>query len=252
LKLRGSRFVISIETELGGKGERIARTLAEKLHIPCYCSEILVEAAKISGISEKLLKRYEEKRVRHAYDLSAMDASSIYLPPSSDFQAAQIAACREIAERENCVLVDHHCGIALADFQDHIRIFIHGSREVRLLNFTSEHHVDPLLMRKIFLKKERQRKKYFRSANPHWGEAKYYDLSVNATHGTLDELADHIVDFLQNKAAEDLLPPYHGARAQRLIKSAEVIYLEDYRKRMAQRKSLSMGKPQNNTEIERD
>ena len=248
MKLRGSRLVISVETELGGKGERIARTLAEKLHIPCYCSEILAEASKISGISEKLLKRYEEKRVRHAYDLSACDASSIYLPPSSDFQAAQIAACQEIAERENCVLVDHHCGIALADFRGRIRIFIHGSREARLLTFTREHHVDPVLMRKIFLKKERQRKKYFRSANPHWGEAKYYDLSVNATHGTPDELADHIIDFLRNKAEMDLAPSRHGARAQRLIKSAGVIYLEDYRKRMAQKNSLSKGKLHNNTE----
>ncbi len=207
MKLKKDRLVVSVETEPGSRGEQIAEELAQTLHIPCYGSEILDEAVKISGIPHRLLKKYEEKTVHTAYDLTAEDESGLRMPPARNFLLAQIAACREIAERESCILVDHHANASLSDREDHVRVFVHADQRDKELNYAVDHNIDFSKAKSVFAKEERRRRRYFRGVSRNWGKAGNYDLTVNSTHGTPQAIASHIVDYIQNLTEEELVHP---------------------------------------------
>ena len=207
MKLKKDALVVSVETEPGSRGTQVAEELAGTLGIPCYGQEILEEASKISGISMKLLKRYEEQNVRSAYNLNAEDESDILLPPARMFLMAQIAACRALADRQSCVLVDHHANTALNDLDNHVRVFVHADKESREEQYAFEKHMTPGSAKKALAKEERRRRRYFRSVSKNWGKAGNYDLTVNSTHGSPQTIAGHIVDYLQNLTEDSLVHP---------------------------------------------
>ncbi len=207
MKLKKESLVVSVETEPGSSGTAISKELAKILGIPCYGKEILEKASQISGISLKLMQRYEERNVRSAYDLTAKDESEITLPPAGVFLMAQIAACRMLAESGSCVLIDHHSNIALGDRKDHIRVFVNSDRESKEKQFAFENNLDPSKAERIYKKEEHRRKKYFRYVNKNWGKAGNYDLTVNSTHGTPHILAEHIAEYIQNLTEDKLIHP---------------------------------------------
>lgn len=207
MKLKKDTLVVSVETEPGSRGGEVAAELAGTLGIPCYERAVLDEASKISGISLKLLQRYEERNVHTAYRLDAEDESDIMLPPAKVFLMAQVAACRLLAERGSCVLVDHHSNAALSDRENHVRVFIHADKDAREEQFALENNLPPEKAVKALAKEERRRRRYFRSVSRHWGKAGNYDLTVNSTHGSPKAIAGHIVEYLQNMTEENLIHP---------------------------------------------
>ena len=198
MNIKKENLVITVEGELGSREEALANQLAEMLGMNCYSSEILTEASHISGISEKLLRRYETHPVRQAYDLLAEDESRLHLPKASDFLSAQLAACRRLAETGAGILVNHHANTALAGLANHFSIFVHASHESRLREMQ--------LSESAFKAQDRAHRRYFRSVSRHWGEADHYDLTVNATDTPVEVLAANIVRYLENLSQEMLAP----------------------------------------------
>lgn len=207
MKIERERMVLSLESELGAGGEELAGALGRLLRLRVLSGELLEEASKLSGIPLKLLRRYEEKRLRHAYDLTATGEDDLRLPPARDLLAAQMAACRKAAEEGPCILVDHHANAATADLPDAVSIFVHADRESRLRRVAREKGQSPEKAAHAFDKAERERTKLFKSVAPKWGRASNYDLSVNATGSTPEQLADHIVRYLETVTREDLVHP---------------------------------------------
>ena len=56
------KFVITIGREYGSGGRFVGKLVAERLGIPFYDSELLVKAAKDSGLSEAIFKSFDEKK----------------------------------------------------------------------------------------------------------------------------------------------------------------------------------------------
>ena len=88
MKINKDNMIITVDTELGSNGEAIARALAQQLNVPCYAGEILDKAAELSGISARLLHRYDGRVVHAAYDLLAQDASALKMRSAADFVPA--------------------------------------------------------------------------------------------------------------------------------------------------------------------
>lgn len=207
MKLKKERLVVSVETEAGSRGSEVAEELAETLRIPCYKEEVVREASRISGIPVKLLKRYEDRTAHSAYDLTAEDESEIRIPPAKNFLMAQIAACRELAERRSCVLVDHHANAALSGRDNHVRVFVHADPEIRQKEYAAENGIEPGKEKKALAKEDRRRRRYFRSVSRNWGKAGNYDLTVNSAQGSPSAIAGHIVDYLQTITEDRLVHP---------------------------------------------
>ena len=207
MKIEKSRMTLTVEGETCAGAEDVAAELAKLLKLNCHGEDILTEAAKLSGIPMKLLKRYETRRVRQAYDLTAEGEDTLHIPAEKYFLAAQVAACRKIAAEGPCVLVDHHSNAALADDDDHIGIFVHADREDRLQTYAARRRQLPEQARRSFLREDRERTRCFRTLSRDWGKAPGYCLTVNASHTAPDVLAQHIVRYLETVTQEELVHP---------------------------------------------
>lgn len=227
MKINRDHLVLTVEGELCAGTEAVARSLAKKLRIPCHTDEILEEAWRISGISRKLLKRYESKPVRSAFDLTASGEDEMHIPPARAFLLAQIAACRELAEQGPCVLVDHHSGAALADHQDHFRVFVQAERGRRLYEYALRRGFSLEKARRSFDREDRLHDVNFRQAFSKWGKASSYDMTVNTSTVPPEILAAHIIRYLETVTQERLIHRT-DAKTQRLIKQADIVYLEAF------------------------
>ena len=207
MKIDWNKLVITVEGELCAEQEALGAALANVLHMPCYRGEILETANRISGISWKLLKRYEEKPVRSAYDLTASGENDLHMPPARDFLTAQIAACRELAEEGPCILVDHHANAAISDRADHLSVFVHVDRDLRLLEFARRHGLSPQEAKPRFAREDRVRSRYFRSVFPGWGKAGSYDITLKAGGIVPEELTNHVIRYLEAVTRERLVHP---------------------------------------------
>jgi len=207
MKIDWNKLVITVEGELCAEQEALGAALANVLHMPCYRGEILETANRISGISWKLLKRYEEKPVRSAYDLTASGENDLHMPPARDFLTAQIAACRELAEEGPCILVDHHANAAISDRADHLSVFVHVDRDLRLLEFARRHGLSPQEAKLRFAREDRVRSRYFRSVFPGWGKAGSYDITLKAGGIIPEELTNHVIRYLEAVTRERLVHP---------------------------------------------
>ena len=207
LKLDKNKMAITVESELCAGGEEVAEALADMLKLKCHSDEITGIASKLSGISRKLLRRYEAKRVRQAYDLSAESEDALHIPAEKYFLAAQVAACRTLADEGPCVLLDHHSNAALADRENHVGIFIHGDREDRLNNYAKKHLQTPYRARRDFNREDRERTSCFRALSRDWGKASNYCLTVNSSRASAQTLAQNIVRYLETVTQEELVHP---------------------------------------------
>jgi hypothetical protein len=207
VKLDKNKLAITVESELCAGGEEVAKALAGMLKLKCLSDEITGTAAKLSGISRKLLRRYEAKRVRQAYDLSAESEDELHIPAEKYFLAAQVAACRTLADEGPCVLVDHHSNAALADRENHVGIFIHADREDRLNTYARLHWQTPFRARRSFNREDRERTGCFRTLSRNWGKASNYCLTVNSSCATTETLAQNIVRYLETVTQEELVHP---------------------------------------------
>jgi len=205
--MRGKKgFVISVESELASYGEEIARELAVAIDVDYYTDEIIQKAVQLSGIPERLMRRYEEKTVWAAYDLMATDEGAIKLPRTGDFIAAQLAACQELAEQGKCILVNHHANLALSDRTNHFRVFIHSDWDSKVCTYAMEKGICRKQAEQELASKERARRRYFKSVTRHWGEAYNYDLTINSTYISPKTAARNIVDYLETVTQEEICP----------------------------------------------
>ena len=209
MKINKDNMVITIESETGSRGEEIARKLSSMLNIPCFGKEILDVASEISGIPVKLLYRYDGRMVYAAYDLTAEDESKIKIPPSRDFVTAQIFACKKLAQRAPCILVDRHASAALAGNENRISIFIHSDFDARASVLAKERNLRTDRAKRELKKIDTAYRSYYKSYNKDWGNASNYSLCLNASGNEIDDVAAMVKSFIEKILVEDISPVEH-------------------------------------------
>ncbi len=204
MKINKDNMIITIDTELCANGERIAKELADMLHIPCYGEEILDKASELSGIPARLMHRYDGRTVRAAYDLLANDREPLQIRPAADFVAAQAAACRELAAKGPCILVDRHASMAMAGTEGHVSVYIHSDFSDRAARLAEQSGLSAAEAEKRLKRADRAYRSCYRGSHKGWGEADSYDISVNASDGDVHTLASTLLSFLETMVGAEL------------------------------------------------
>ena len=198
------KFVITVARETGSGGHDITRRLSDVLGIPYYDRDLLRKASEVSGIHERLFGAADE-RIGLKEMLSA--AEKVYtgeiLPPDSDdyistrnlfsFQAKII---KELAESESCVILGRCGDYVLRERPNVLRTFVYAPLETRIQFAKSRPDAKDMpdrLWETQLAKHDRARASYYNYYTENrWGEAKNYDLCLNATLGR-EACADLIV-----------------------------------------------------------
>ena len=168
-------MVITMAREYASGGSEIAQAVADKLGIPLYNKELITLAAKKSGLTEEAIAASENQRSGSLiYSLYMMGNT---MPLADQVYILQSNVIKELASQGPCVILGR-CG-------DYV---------LRAKVRPDAKEMPDRMWESQLAKHDRARASYYNYYTENrWGEAKNYDLCLNAALG-LDTCADLIVD----------------------------------------------------------
>ena len=201
------KFVVSIGREIGSGGKEIAEKVANRLGIKFYDKKLLEVAARESGLDTTIFENADE-RESNAFagnifsihgaitDLfmgsSCMDSDQLF--------AIQSEAIRNLAERENCVIVGRCAEYVLRDHPRMHSIFITADIADRVKRIMAHEGVSETKAKEIAAKGDKMRKAYHDYyANSGWGVAETYDLCINSSRLGVEGSVEIIHRFIESR-----------------------------------------------------
>ena len=171
-------MVITMAREYASGGSEIAQAVADKLGIPLYNKELITLAAKKSGL---------------IYSLYMMGNT---MPLADQVYILQSNVIKELAAEGPCVILGRCGDYVLRERPNVLRTFVYAPLETRIQFAKSRPDAKDMpdrLWETQLAKHDRARASYYNYYTENrWGEAKNYDLCLNATLGR-EACADLIV-----------------------------------------------------------
>jgi cytidylate kinase len=202
-------YVITIGRTFGSGGRALGRLLADKLGIDYYDKELLVEAAKKSGLSREYFERNDERTPSFISGLIpfslGFNPMAWYNDPSSissdNIYKAQSDLIHELAERGSCVIVGRSADYVLRDVDNVVNIFVHAP---------IEHCVDRIVGRNecksraeaqaLAEKTNKLRANYYNFyTDKRWGDAASYDLCFNSSLLPMEGMVEVIAKYIEKR-----------------------------------------------------
>ncbi len=203
------RIIINIGRQLGSGGHDIGRMLAQDFHAQYYDREILNIAAKESGFSEEFFEKNDERKgfLRSFLHLPFSNSSAGDSFYQNNFSQEglfkfQSDAIRKEAEKGSCVFVGRCADYVLRDFPNTVNIFITAPVQFRIDNVAKKSGVSSEEARKIIEQGEKHRAEYYNYyTGKRWGDAKSYDLCIDASILGLEQTEKFIAEFIRKRFA---------------------------------------------------
>ena len=188
-------IVITMAREYASGGSEIARMVADELGSPLYNKELITIAAKKSGLTEEAIAASENQRSGSLiYSLYMMGNT---LPLADQVYILQSNVIKELAEKESCIILGRCGDYVLRDRDNVLRTFVFAPLEQRIAFAKSRPGAKDMadrLWETTLAKHDRARASYYNYYTENrWGEAKNYDLCLNAALGR-ETCAQMIVD----------------------------------------------------------
>lgn len=200
--------IITIGRQFGSGGREIGEKVAEHFGIQCLDKELLSRAAKESGICEEMLENHDERPtnsflynlVMDTYSFGYNSSSFTDMPISHKVFLAQFNAIKKIADEGPCVIVGRCADYALADYKNHLSLFIYADQDAKIARIRERFQLNESKAREMILKKDKQRQSYYNYySSKKWGRADSYDLCINSSilgiEGTAKLIIQYVEDF---------------------------------------------------------
>ena len=180
-----AKTIITLGREYCTGGRYIAEDVANALGIKLYDKELITMAAKNSGLSEEAVAA-SEKRHTHSllYSLYTMGNE---LPLGDQVFILQSRIIKQLAEEGPCVILGRCGDYVLRERPNVLRTFVYAPLETRIQFAKSRPDAKDMpdrLWETQLAKHDRARASYYNYYTENrWGEAKNYDLCLNAAIG---------------------------------------------------------------------
>ncbi|MCI8590455.1 MAG: cytidylate kinase-like family protein [Clostridiales bacterium] len=201
------QFVVTIAREYGSNGRIIGKKVAELLNAAFYDSELITMAARKSGISQNLLNDIDEKAAHSLmYSISVGAGvfsgfgvgTSFNMPLNDKLFLVQADIIKEIAAKENAVIVGRCSDYLLRDHETAVNAFIYAPYDVRKKTVAERYGISVDKAAEMIVKKEKQRKSYYNYyAGRKWGQPANYDLCIDSSVLGIEETANLLADFVK-------------------------------------------------------
>ena len=200
--------------ELGSGGREIGRRVAEKLGCGFYDKELLLEAAKKSGLAPECFEKADERAERSiGTGLFGMrfpflgDGASSIVPGFTNDTIFQIQSdtLRSIAETEKngVVFVGRCADYVLRDMEGLLNVFVSADEEDRVKRVMSYFSCSESAARDKIHKVDRQRASYYEYyTSKDWGMAQSYHLCLNSSRFGVERCVGVILSAADGCGAE--------------------------------------------------
>ncbi|CDC69344.1 MULTISPECIES: AAA family ATPase [environmental samples] len=193
--------IITIGRQFGAGGRELGKRLSKELQIPYYDKELLSEAAKLSGLSEKFLNQEDERVTNSLLYSLVMGTCTLTGQPSLEELGwdAQRKAILSVADKGGCIIVGRCADYVLRDRPNLLRLFVMDDMDRRIRHVSQRDQITPAQAEQKIRKMEKMRAAYYNSrTDSRWGAAENYDLCLNisrigrerALHIILDQVRD--------------------------------------------------------------
>ena len=142
------KTIITIGRQFGSGGKEVGIRVAKELSIPFYDKELLQEAAKKSGLCQKIFENFDERPKSLLYAI-AMDAYPLGFSGTAGESLEQqvhlaiFKTIRHIAEEGPCVIIGRSADYALAENPNLLSLFISAPLEDRIARVAKRQKVTP-------------------------------------------------------------------------------------------------------------
>ncbi len=196
------KFVVAISRQYGSGGHEIGRKLAKKLDISFYDKELLTKIAKDSGMSEDLVKYYDEMPSKSFLFSLAMDAypmSFTEMPINQKVYQAQVDTIKKIANEESCVIIGRCADTILSDYENLVTVFIHAGMDAKIERVMERDELTREKAKDRIIKTDKKRASFYNyySLEKKWGDAASHDLTIDSSKLGIDETVVMIYDYLK-------------------------------------------------------
>ena len=203
----GHNLVITFGRQYGSCGKELAGILAKKLDIPIYDEDMIKLASKELNLDEDTVRKEEEvprNELVHALTAGGMFAAKEYEAATSDIMfEVQSQIVLDLAKKSSCIIVGRCSNYVLDQAKiPTIDIFVVANLGDRIKHIAERDHVSYEKAKQYVNKTEKRREAYYNYYTSYeWGNPQYYDLCVNTSNMDMEELAEHIVGYIdiQNK-----------------------------------------------------
>ncbi|MBE6562855.1 MAG: cytidylate kinase-like family protein [Ruminococcaceae bacterium] len=197
------KLVITIGRQYGSGGREVGHKLAELLGCKCYDQDLIVMAAKRSGISEEALALADEQASSSLLYTLAMGASMIYtsttpmaVPINDALFIAQSEIIRELSETETCVIVGRCADYILNEHKKKVNVFVQGDKPDRIKRIMERAGVSESEAKERMTKKDKKRSSYYNYyTGGKWGKPGNYNLVVSTSQIGIEGAAKIIYEY---------------------------------------------------------
>ncbi len=200
-------IIINIGRQYGSGGREIGKKIAKALNFSFYDYELLLLAAKESGLQPDIFERADEKQ-RFSFlsgllglraGITADEYSKNYLNNENLFQI-QSDVIRELATRQSSVCVGRCADYVLRDHPHLINIFISANWEDRVTRVAERMEIEADKVPELIEKAEKKRAAYYNFyTDKVWGAAKSYDICLNSSLFGIEQSAEILCRLIRHK-----------------------------------------------------
>ena len=186
--------IITVSRQFGSGGRVIGEEVAKKLGIPCYDQELIKMFAGESGFSEDYIKESSEHAM-HGNLLSSIFSDRVYDTPITQdvLWEAQRKVILELAQKGSCVIVGRCADYILRDEADLFKVFIHADMDKRIERIGSIYgETEKASVKRINDNDKRRRAYHQKYAEPNWGDAENYHITLDSGKFGIDKCVEII------------------------------------------------------------
>ena len=198
-----SNRIITIEREYASGGREIGQKVAQELGIPFYNREILEMASERCGVSVDYLASTEEaapKSFLYTLMLSSNPTRSIEdnLPLSDKVYIVETNIIRELAAKEDCVIVGRCASYILRDMERMFSTFIYADTEARVKRAVETYGIEPRRAEAMLRKSDKRRETFYSiNTGGNWYDKSNYALCLNSGVLGIDLCTEMIVNAVK-------------------------------------------------------
>ena len=198
--------IVTIARQFGSGGREIGEELSKKLGVKFYDKELISIAAKESNIAPEIFENVDEKATNsllYSLSLGLYSFSNTYsvgdnLPVNDKLYILQHKIIKKVADEGPCVIVGRCADHILRDRNDVLRVFIYADWDCRVKRAIDLKGVKPSKAEQVVQKTDKSRSNYYNFySGKKWGLTENYDLCINRTKLTSEQVAEIIENYLK-------------------------------------------------------
>ena len=200
------KFVITVGRQYGSGGAEMAKRLGERLGLHVYDKEILKMTSEESGIRESYFHLADEKagnkllyRIIHSLiPENGTPSLGSDLISSDNLFRFQSSVIRKLAQEESCIIIGRCADYVLDGTETLVRLFVYAEIEERINKVREKGYFPEEDILKNIKRIDRERRDYYRYyTGKSWENLENYDLMINTTKLSYDDMVECVVDYLK-------------------------------------------------------